>query len=247
MSIENEQDLRALQHVGRIVAETIRRMLRCVRPGITTAELDRIGEEYFSEKGARSAPRLSYNFPGATCISVNEEIAHGIPGKRRLKAGDLINIDVSLELDGYYADSGATMCVQPAQHFLSRLCDTSRQILNLAIHSIKAGSKLNVIGKTIQTESQKLGYTTILNLAGHGVGRSLHEEPLDILNYYNPSDKRLATNGMVIAIETFISTGATLAIEKGDGWTLTTADRSYVAQFEHSIVVTEDQPIILTA
>lgn len=247
MSIRDENDLTALRRVGKIVGDTLRLMLKSVEAGMTTRELDQIGESYFQKQGARSAPQLTYDFPGATCISVNQEVAHGIPGEYVFKTGDLVNIDVSLELDGYFADTGASMCIAPAANQLTDLCQASHTILQKTIHNIKAGNKLNRIGRTIENGARQHGYTTILNLAGHGVGSALHEEPYDLVNYYDPRDQRLAGNGQVVAIETFISTGGRYAHEEADGWTLTTGDGSYVAQYEHTLVITNGAPIILTA
>lgn len=247
MSIRDENDLNALRRIGKVVGDTLRLMLSKVEAGISTRELDEIGERYFQRHGARSAPQLTYDFPGATCISVNNEVAHGIPGERILKHGDLVNIDVSLELDGYFADTGASMCIEPAAHELTELCRASHAILQKTIHNIKAGNKLSRIGRTIENGARERGYTTILNLAGHGVGSALHEEPYDLVNYYDPRDQRLAERGQVVAIETFISTGGRYAREEDDGWTLTTGDGSFVAQYEHTLVITDGAPLVLTA
>jgi len=229
------------------VASTIRAMRKAARPGMTTAELDEIGLAYFSQQGARSAPQLTYGFPGSTCISVNEEIAHGVPGSRVLQEGDLINVDVSLEYDGYFADSGASFCLGQSTAEKQRLCETSLNILEKTVASVRSGMHIRSIGKKIQTMATEAGYNVILNLAGHGTGSALHEEPYDILNYEDPRDNRTLEAGSVIAIETFISTGAQFALESDDGWTLTTHDGSYVAQFEHTLIVRNQEPLILTA
>lgn len=247
MSIESEEDIISLRRVGRLVAETIRLMIAGAKPGITTKSLDKLARDYFESFGARSAPELTYKFPGATCISVNHEVAHGIPGSRVLREGDLLNVDVSLELDGYFADAGYSTCLSPASNKLVDLCRTSHEILLKTIKSLRSGNKINKIGRTIETEANKHGYQVIRNLTGHGTGRSLHEEPDNIVNYRDPTDHRLLSKGMVIAVETFISTGARLAIESNDGWTLKTPDRSYVAQYEHTIIITDQEPVFLTA
>ncbi|TGK08979.1 type I methionyl aminopeptidase [Leptospira fletcheri] len=247
MSIESEKDVIGLRKVGRIVADTIKLMIANASPGITTKSLDKIARSYFESFGARSAPEITYNFPGATCISVNHEVAHGIPGPRVLREGDLLNVDVSLELGGYFADAGYSICLSPARQNLVNLCDASHTILLQTIHSLRSGNRINKIGSTIETEAKKQGYQVIRNLTGHGTGRRLHEEPVNIVNYRDPRDLRLLSKGMVLAVETFISTGAKLAIESNDGWTLKTPDQSYVAQFEHTIIITEQEPILLTA
>jgi len=245
MSIKGPDDVAGLKKIGKIVADTLRLMKSSARDGMSTLELDRIGRAFFEQFGAKSAPEISYNFPGATCISVNNEIAHGIPGKQLLRKGDLVNIDVSLELDGYFADTGSSFCLEKTGGPLADLCEASHEILLKALR-LKAGNLLNRMGRIIETEAKKLGYLTIKNLTGHGVGRALHEEPFDLLNYYEPADRRLAKSGMVIAVETFISTGAQRAIQQADGWTLKTPDGSYVAQHEHTIIVTDQNPIFVT-
>ncbi|MBI38590.1 MAG: type I methionyl aminopeptidase [Leptospiraceae bacterium] len=246
MSISSPVQIRSLQKVGQIVASTIRTMRAAATPGMTTAELDRIAFDHFNEQGARSAPELTYGFPGQTCISVNEEIAHGIPGSRVLKDGDLVNVDVSLECDGFFADSGASFCLGNASAEKQRLCETSFRILEETVASVRGGMPIRNIGRRIQSMATEAGYNVILNLAGHGTGSALHEEPYDILNYEDPRDMRTLEAGAVIAIETFISTGAQFALEGSDGWTLTTHDGSFVAQFEHTLIVRNQEPLILT-
>lgn len=247
MSIENEDDLIGLRRVGRVVADTIQLMLANALPGMRTRELDDLARDYFEAHGARSAPQLTYDFPGATCISLNHEVAHGIPGNTIIRPGDLLNVDVSLELDGYFADSGATKIIEPRRPELERLVTASEEILGEALDAIRAGNRLNRIGSVIEAGAKKRGYKVIRNLAGHGVGRALHEQPHDIVNYKNPADRRLATEGLVLAVETFISTGAEYAVEADDGWTLRTPDRSFTAQFEHTVVITHGAPLIMTA
>lgn len=247
MTVGSERDVAALKKIGKIVAMAREKMLRAVRPGITTAELDFIGKKVLSGYGARSAPQCEYNFPGATCISVNDEAAHGIPGPRVLREGDLVNVDVSAELDGYYADTGATAAVRPVGADEEKLLATAESALYRAIERAVAGSLINQIGRAIFNEACLKGFTVIKNLAGHGIGTRLHEEPHNILNYYDPRDVRVLGNGSVLAIETFISSGADSVYRDRDGWTLKTTDGCRVAQFEHTIVVTKGSPIILTA
>lgn len=247
MTIRNQEDLDKLRRVGKVTAETLSIMREAAVVGISTKELDRIGFEYFSRFRAKSAPQLMYKFPGSTCISLNTEIAHGIPNDRILKEGDLVNIDVSLELDGYFADTGATLIVGQDRRNLSNLLEVSEKALGLALTKAKTGERLNSIGKSIEQTANRNGYKVIRTLCGHGVGKSLHEEPFDICNYYEPRDRRILKSGQVIAVETFVSTGAEDFIEDSDGWTLRTPDGSFTAQFEHSVVITERGPLILTA
>ncbi|MGG1660833.1 type I methionyl aminopeptidase [Brevibacillus sp. NRS-1366] len=247
MSIQNEQDIICLKRIGKIVAEAREAMIKAVRSGVTTKELDQIGQEILARHGAKSAPKLEYNFPGYTCISINHVVAHGIPDRTVLQEGDVINIDVSAELDGYYADTGASIVVGSGDAMKESLCKCAQDSLYKALESAKAGSKLSQIGRIVHNEARKSGFTVVKNLTGHGIGKSLHEEPEHILNYYDSTDKRLLTDGMVLAVETFISTGTEYVKDGRDGWAFVTPDKSYVAQYEHTIVVTKGKPIILTA
>jgi methionyl aminopeptidase len=247
LTIESEQDLIALKKIGRIVAMAREEMLSSVRSGITTAELDHIGKRVLDEHGANSAPVITYGFPGTTCISVNEVAAHGIPGSQELREGDIVNIDVSAELDGYYADTGATTVVGTGTPDKAKLCQSSLRALNQGIQKAKAGTKISSIGRAIHNTARKDGFTVIRNLSGHGIGRKLHEMPDNILNYYDSQDNRLLKNGQVIAVETFVSDGAEFVDESADGWELLLPQHHYSAQFEHTIVITNDKPLILTA
>ncbi len=246
MCIETEEQLLRMQEIGKIVATAREEMLGNVKPGITTGELDRIGDEILQKFGARSAPKFEYQFPGATCISLNHVAAHGIPGDNVIHEGDLLNIDVSAEKNGFYADTGVSMVVEPGKPELKTLVDVSRSALHKAIAQAITNNPINRIGEAIQEEARKNGYTVLKNLTGHGIGRKLHEEPRHILNYYEPWDDEPLKEGMALAIETFISTGSQYAHEMADGWSLTTLDDSLVAQFEHTIIVAAQTPIILT-
>ncbi|RKN72382.1 type I methionyl aminopeptidase [Paenibacillus ginsengarvi] len=249
MTIENEQDWEGLRRIGRIVAQVRDTMLRRIEAGMTTKQLDEIGEALLRQYGANPAPRKEYGFPGTTCISVGDVAAHGIPGSKKLRPGDIVNVDVSAELDGYYADTGATIVVagEAADRELKlRLVASSSKALEAGMAEAKSGAKLNRIGRAIEREARASGFRVIRNLAGHGIGRKLHEEPGDITNFENKRDGRLLRNGSVLAIETFLSTGAEYVVEEEDGWTIRTPDRSLVAQFEHTVVVTKEGPVILT-
>lgn len=246
MSIDSERDLRGLLAIGRIVGETLQLMLRAVEPGISTRELDHIGEAYLKQHGAQSAPRLVYKFPGATCISINDEIAHGIPGDRVIQAGDLVNVDVSAEMGGYIADTGASLPVPPVDPQIERLCAHTRRALDLAIKAAQTGNKLNAIGRAVQDEAQRGGFSIIRELSGHGVGRKIHESPT-VPNYYTARAKEKLTDGMVFTIEPFLSMGVGKIFTATDGWTLKTADGKRSAQYEHTIIVNGDKPILVTA
>lgn len=246
MSIENENDLKALRKIGKIVAQCLQFMGSKLEPGITTRELDQLGQAFLEKHGARSAPKLVYNFPGSTCISVNEEAAHGIPGARILNAGDLVNIDVSAELDGYFADTGGSFIIPPESDLKRNLCLATKRALEMALRAARAGEPLNGIGRAIEKEAHRNHLTVIENLGSHGVGRALHEDPGFIPGYYDPKDKRILKENQVITIEPFLSTGATEVFDAGDSWTLATDKRFLTAQYEHTLVITKGKPLIMT-
>lgn len=245
MTADSENDIRHLKAIGRICAQVLRTMLKAVRPGITTAELDEMGRRLLEVEGARSAPQVMYNFPGATCISVAPVIAHGIPDAYVLKDNDLIHIDVSAELDGYYADTGASIIVNKRPE-AEKLLETTKSALSKILKNVRAGYPLNEIGRTVQVEAQKRGYHPIFDLTSHGIGHKLHEAPSEVLNFYNPRDKRILNDGLVLAIEPFMTTGRGKVTEKSDGWSLRTVDNAIAAQFEHTVIITKGKPIILT-
>jgi methionyl aminopeptidase len=246
MTIESEQDLQGLKAIGHIVASTLKQMMDYAEPGMTTLELDAYGRRLLEQQGARSAPELAYNFPGATCISVNEEVAHGIPGERVIQAGDLVNIDVSAELNGYYGDTGGSFVVPPGDPVKQRLCDSTQLALKKAMQEARAGQPLNQIGRAIEKVARAKGFRVIKNLCSHGVGRSLHEEPKEIPGYFRAKDHRRLHKGQVITIEPFLSTRSVYVNEADDGWTLLAAPGNLAAQYEHSMVITDSAPIILT-
>jgi methionyl aminopeptidase len=246
MTADSQKDIQHLKAIGRVCAETLRRMMDATRAGMTTRELDEIGSAFLEAEGAHSAPQAMYKFPGATCISVSPVIAHGIPNERVLREGELIHIDVSAELDGYFADTGASLVVSKRDRNLERLLEATKAALTKALRVARAGNPLNGISRTVQNEAKKRGYNVIYDLTGHGIGRKLHEAPNEILNYYNPNDRRVLNDGLVLAIEPFLTTGVGRVTEMRDGWSLRTSDNAIAAQFEHTIVVTKNQPIILT-
>jgi methionyl aminopeptidase len=246
MTAESSLDIKNLKAIGRVCAETLRKMMNETRAGMTTRELDEIGRAFLEAEGARSAPQVTYNFPGATCISISPVIAHGIPNEHILREGELIHIDVSAELDGYYADTGASLIVSKRDRNLEKMLEANRAVLAKALRAAKAGNPLNGIGRTVQQEARKRGYNVIYDLTGHGIGRKLHEEPREILNYYDPKDRRILNEGLVLAIEPFLTTGAGRVIQEKDRWSLRTTDNTIASQFEHTIVVTKNEPIVLT-
>src|SRR3954464_6999534 len=247
MSITKETDLVGMKKASEAVACTLKEMRNYAQPGMTTKQLDDYGAKVLADFGARSAPYMTYGFPGWTCISVNNEFCHGIPSdKRILKEGDLINIDVSAELDGFWSDNGNSFVLGEDIHQHQKLVTASKEILHKAIYNIKGGVRIADIGEVIETEAKKRGFKVIKNLTGHGVGRSLHEEPSEIANYRDRHNQTRFKKNSVVAIETFITTISTFAETLQDGWTMVGDKGGFMAQHEHTIVVTEGTPIILT-
>jgi len=247
MSITKESELTGMQQISQIVGLTLKEMRNYARPGLSAKQLDDFGGKILQDLGAKSAPKLTYNFPGWTCISINQEIAHGIPSEQKiLQEGDLVNIDVSAEFNGFWADNGGSFVLGEDLYQHQPLVDASKRILQKAICQIKGGVRISEVGRLIESEAKKSGYKVIKNLTGHGIGRSLHEEPHEIANYGDNLNFTRFKKNTVVAIETFISTSSTLANALPDGWTLVGNKGGYVAQHEHTIVVTEAKPLILT-
>lgn len=247
MSITKESELIGMKRISEVAGTTLKLMREYAKVGMSTKELDEYGGEILAGYGAKSAPYMTYGFPGHTCISVNEVVAHGIPSEKTLlKEGDLVNVDVSAELDGFWSDNGGSFVLGKDIHHHQPLVDASQYILRKAIHAIKGGVKIADIGYLIETEARKSGFRVIKNLAGHGVGRSLHEAPEDILNYKVKSNRERFKKNTTVAIETFISTKSTFAIEQNDGWTLIGNKGGFVTQHEQTILITEGTPVVLT-
>ena len=247
MIIQTEEDLQGIQEISDIVAITLKRMREYTRPGMTTKELDDYGAEILKSFGANSAPFVTYKFPGWTCISLNNEMAHGIPSSRVINESDLVNIDVSAELNGFYGDNGASFVLGEDINQNQKLIDASIEALHNAISAIRGGVRISEIGRIIEKTAKDRGYKVIKNLGGHGIGRGLHEEPDYILNYYDRYERRRFKKNSVVAIETFISTDSTLVDTAKDSWTLVGNKEGFCVQHEHTVLVTSDKPIILTA
>ena len=244
MSIDSPDELAALRATGRVVAEAIREMARRVRPGVSTGELDDVAAQVFKRHGARSGPQLDYDFPGVTCLSVDDEAVHGIPGPRRLREGQLIKLDVTAELDGFYADACRTVPVGRVRPREQRLMAASQSALKRGLEAAKAGVNVGVVGAAVNEEVTRRGFSVIEELAGHGIGRKIHEEP-DVPNI--DWDGPMLTDGLVITIEPIIAAGDGEVYMDDDGWTVKTYDGSPCAHFEHTIVITEGAPILVTA
>ncbi|MEZ4868100.1 MAG: type I methionyl aminopeptidase [Caldilineaceae bacterium] len=246
MSIQSEEDIRQLQRIGQVVVAALRAMQAALQVGMTTAELDAIGRQVLERYGAKSAPIHFYDYPAATCISINEEAAHAIPGPRRICDGDLVNIDVSAILNGYVADTGASIPVGAVSPTAEKLCAAAQAALRAALKMAKAGNRMADMQQAIEKVARKEGFTVIENLCGHGVGRHIHEAPEYVPDYTRSKDRRRLQKGMVLTLEPFLSTGAHMAVEQGDGWTLATQPGQLTAQYEHTIIITERDPIIIT-
>jgi methionyl aminopeptidase len=246
MSIENQKDLDGLKRAGKIVRMIIRAMEKALRPGISTAELDEIGGRVMRAQGARSAPKMVYGFPGDVLISVNDEVVHGIPGARVIQPGDLVKLDVTVEKDGYMADAAVTVAVPPAAERAQRLADCARAAFAKAMEVARVGNRVNDIGRAVEDEVHRRGFRVLRDLNGHGIGRTIHEEP-SIPNYYDPRLNRPLTEGLVITVEPIVAARTGRVVEDADGWTLRTADGSLAAHYEHTLVVTRGEPVLITA
>jgi len=246
MSIETNEELQALQAIGRIVGRTLHTLAGHVRPGITTAELDALGAKFLAAEGARSAPPRVYGFPGAVCISVNDEIVHGVPGARCVVAGDLVKLDLTAEKDGFMADAALTVAVTPASDAALRLAGCAERAFHRAMREARARRRVSAIGAAVEREVRRSGFSVVRELCGHGIGRTIHEEP-QVLNYWDPRQSLRLTEGLVITVEPIIAAGRGEAFLAADGWTMKTSDRSLAAHFEHTLVITRDAPILLTA
>jgi len=245
MTIQSATDLATLQRAGNLVARTLDAMRAAVRPGITTGALDSVGARFARAEGARSAPQLAYDFPGFTCISVNDEIVHGIPGPRVLRAGDVVKLDVTLELDGYIADSAVTVLVPPATVPARDLQRCARQAFNAALRTARAGTRLADLGGAVEREVGRHGFAVVRELTGHGVGRRIHESP-SVPNWPDPDVHGVLTPGLVIALEPMVTPRPTRAVEDRDGWTLRTRDGALAVHHEHTIVIRQGAALVVT-
>ncbi len=246
MSIQTDEELAALRAIGRIVARALREMARKVRPGISTAELDAIAAKFLEQQGARSAPPIVYGFPAAVCISVNDEIVHGIPGARQVAPGDLVKLDLTAEKDGYMADAALTVAVPPASDEAVRLAACAERAFQRAMRQARAQRRVCDIGAAVESEVQRSGFAVVRELCGHGIGRTIHEEP-QVPNYWDPRQRGRLTEGLVITVEPILAAGRGEAVLAADGWTMKTADHSLAAHFEHTLVITRGAPVLLTA
>jgi methionyl aminopeptidase len=246
MSIESYEELLALKAVGRICHLALRAMAAQVRPGVSTAKLAEVGAKVMRENGARSAPAMVYKFPGEVCISVNDEAVHGIPGEREVRSGDLVKLDVTFEKDGYMADAAITVPVEPISNEARRLMLCAERAFQQAMRVARAHNRINEIGRAVEREVKRSGFSVIRALGGHGIGRTIHEPP-SVPNYNDPFATQRLTNGLVLTVEPIITVGAGESFTAEDGWTEQTVDGRLSAHFEHTLVITEKAPVLLTA
>jgi methionyl aminopeptidase len=246
MSIESPEELAGMRIVGAVVHRMLEVMRRAVRPGVTTAELDEEGARVMRQHGARSAPALVYKFPGVSCISLNEEAVHGIPSRRKLHEGDLVKLDVTVEKGGFMADAAVTVSVGAVSEERQRLTACAERAFELAMLVARAGNPVSEIGRVIEREVRRSGFSVIRDLGGHGIGRTIHEQPR-VPNYFDPELCETLTEGLVITVEPIIAVGSGRAVVAKDGWTVRTADSTVSAHYEHTLVITKGRPILLTA
>ena len=246
MSIESHADWEGLRAAARVARLTLDTLTKQVRPGVTTGELDETAAHVFAAHGARSAPAFTYGFPRTILISVNDEIVHGIPGARRITTGDIVKLDVTVEKDSYIADAARSVVVKPASAIAHDLATCARAAFQAALTVARAGVRVNEIGRAVEREVRRRGFSVIKGLSGHGVGHTIHEEPT-VPNYYDPFQTDVLTEGLVLTIEPMISAGSSRFIQASDGWTLRTQDGSLSAHHEHTLVISRGAPIVLTA
>lgn len=249
MSITNPEQFEKLRACGMIVGKALRAMAAQVRPGITTGELCEIGSCVLAEHGARSSPPMVYGFPGDVCISVNDEVVHGIPGSRVLQPGDLVKLDMTAEKYGYHTDSAVSIEVPSSSATKSKareLAHCAERAFRQALGAARAGNRTKDIGHAVEREVRRRGFAIIKELGGHGIGRTIHEPP-SVPNYADSFAQHKLTEGLVITIEPLISAGkGDITLDK-DGWTYRTADGSLSAHYEHTVVISRGEPIFLTA
>jgi methionyl aminopeptidase len=246
MSIESKADWVGLRAVSKVARQTLALLTREVRPGITTGTLDEMARQFLQSMRARSAPALVYGFPGTVLISINDEVVHGVPGQRQIQPGDLVSLDVTVELDGYVADAARSLVVPPGADTAHRLVACARAAFDAALDVATAGTRVSEIGRAVQREARRHGFAVVKGLTGHGVGRTIHEPP-SVPNEWNPTQTDVLTEGLVIAIEPMIAVGSGRPFEDSDGWTIRTRDRGLAAHYEDTVVITRGRPVVLTA
>ena len=246
MSIKTAAELEQLKVIGKIVRKTLDAMTAAVRPGVSTAELDHVAARVLTELGAEAAPPKVYGFPGSACISVNDEAIHGIPGSRILRPGDLVKLDLVAERDGFFADAAVTVRVGNVSDMADRLVRCAESAFLQAAKVARVGYRTRDIGRAVEKQVRMDGFNVMREVGGHGVGRTIHEPP-DVPNFFDRTCTTRLVEGLVIAVEPVITAGSGRCVTMPDRWTIRTADRALSAHYEHTIVITKRDPIVLTA
>jgi methionyl aminopeptidase len=246
MSIESNDDLEGVREAGRVTTAILDALVATLRAGVTTGDLDAVAADLLAREQARSAPAAVYGFPGHVLISVNDEIVHGIPGRRRILPGDLVSLDVTVEKGGYVADAARSIAVGPSSSTATRLIAAAEAALARGVAAARAGARVNEIGRAVQREVNRRGFAVVRGLCGHGVGRTIHEPP-EVPNVYDRFQRDVLTAGLVLTIEPMITAGSSYAVDSGDGWMLRTRDGSLAAHCEHTLLITTGEPVILAA
>jgi methionyl aminopeptidase len=245
MTLKSPQEIAKMRAAGRIVAQALDAMRQAVRPGITTSELDRIGEQFIREAGAKPSFKGLYGFPGTVCVAVNEQVVHGIPGKRTLREGDIISLDTGAELQGWHGDATITVPVGKIDEETAQLVQVTYEALMAGIAQCRPGKRIGDIGNAIQTYGETRGYGIIRQYVGHAIGRKIHEEP-QVPNFGSPGTGAMLRKGMVLTIEPMLTIGTYETHTLADQWTVVTNDGKRAAQFEHTVAITDGDPEILT-
>jgi len=243
--LKSDRELNYMRDAGRIVAETHQELKKIVAPGITTRELDKVAEDYITQKGAIPAFKGYHGFPATICASINEEVVHGIPGLRALKTGDIISIDIGAVINGYYGDAAVTLPVGTISEDAARLLQVTEECLYKGIEQVKVDNRLTDISHAIQSYVESNGYSVVRDFVGHGIGTRMHEEP-QVPNFGMPGRGPRLKPGMCLAIEPMVNMGTYEVETLLDNWTVVTRDKQLSAHFEHSVAVTEKGPLILT-
>ena len=243
--LKTEQEIGYMREAGRIVGQTLAVIKKAISPGITTQELDHIAEQFIRRAGGVPAFKGYCGFPASICSSINEQVVHGIPGPRQLKAGDVISIDIGVKLNRYYGDAAITVPVGEVDVEILKLLSVTEQALNKGIEQAIKGNRLSDISHAVQLHAETYGYGVVRDYVGHGIGQRMHEDP-QIPNYGPPGRGPLLKSGMTLAIEPMINYGTPDVEVLADDWTVVTVDRKISAHFEHTVAITEGEPEILT-
>lgn len=245
VTLKTEAEIATMRRAGAIVAEMLARCSAAVRPGITTAEIDQVGAAVIRERGATSSFLGYYGYPATICTSVNEEIVHGIPGKRKLREGDIVGIDVGAIVDGWHSDAAVTVPVGKVSAEAQKLIRVTEEALRRGIAAARSGARLGDIGAAVQAHAESQGFSVVRNYVGHGIGRAMHEPP-QVPNFGLAGEGRPVSEGLCVAIEPMLNAGGPATRLLADGWTVVTADGALSAHFEHTVAVTPAGPVVLT-